>query len=322
MSKLIVHLGAHRTGTTLIQHYLSEKTSDLMKHGVFYAPVEGKTAQAINILRRDQSAGAVKEAAAAFQKRYDLQREITVVSWEGMLGLPFAQGSLYGGVGPFLRMLTEVGEAARLDIMPIVYIRNQPDFVTSWYAQLVKAGAAKPFNEYLEDVPTKSLYWSTVLSDIENALGAVHTEAYESIDIDPAGYADPILRLCGAPSFFGQLPQMRVNQSYSAEALQLAQFVNTHGNMSIKARLQFRKLLVSMLPGQRPTLLSRNQIVKMLARYESDNVEILHRARAPDPILMSYRSPLNTAPANADPVVSKINNPAGSVAKFGCPEPK
>lgn len=144
-SKLFLHVGTHKTGTTALQRYMSDNRAALQRDSVLY-PHAGRAADLNSSWGHHQLAAALRDNAD-FTCWSDLAREIkdfprVVVSSEefSLIAAP----RLYGKVTELLR---------DRDVFPICYLRRQDELLESIYRYHVLAlGETRPIMEFASRV--------------------------------------------------------------------------------------------------------------------------------------------------------------------------
>ncbi len=148
---LYIHIGAPKTGTTLLQHYLRRNQESLACQGLLY-PSGGRDKSAHKLIgaavfpgRSDRLGGvsprkALQTAVQSIRKEIDEQKPHTVV-----LSTEFLWGEL--PVSDVQRLLQPFDDCS---IKIVAYLRRQDLFAQSLYGQVVKGGLAEPFPTWLE----------------------------------------------------------------------------------------------------------------------------------------------------------------------------
>ncbi|SDK23882.1 hypothetical protein [Microbulbifer yueqingensis] len=210
MKKLFIHLGTGKTGTTAIQSFMSLNHSALLRKGVNYCRTGlhriNHHGLCFNDHRHDPAyAERVKrklsclidEIVASEARRH-------VISSENFPGLTLSEIEYMVGL-----------LSPHCDINVIIYFRRQDQFLESWFAQIVKAGAldadisglrsqlvqAKIFDYFYHAEKWGSLigkdkvhvrpyersqfYGGNIFSDFLNVLGLSFDPDFEQVQRDP-----------------------------------------------------------------------------------------------------------------------------------------
>ncbi|MBL0885866.1 hypothetical protein [Myceligenerans indicum] len=230
MKRLVLHVGAPKTGSSLQQKALLANADQLADHG--YATLvrhhfEKGTGRAHRLWRSGESGlSAVK---LGFER---LAPQITmpnaVISHEDLLGriASFEEGRLYDGAADVLRIAQDVLQPEEISV--ILYVRRQDRFLESVYLQRVRVGWAVTFDEYMAHVTSEALQWDDLVRRIQGALpqGAdVHVRYFETIqEKTPRQYCSDFFRLVDPRLPRPKLPfnTKAVNRGYSNAALKIA----------------------------------------------------------------------------------------------------
>lgn len=233
MVRMIVHVGAHRTATSFVQGTLLKNAKKLGGVGVGYRSIGG-AAKPLRILRDSDDEQDIRIAAEAFCDRFRTSHPAALVSWEGLLGMPFVNGVLYGGRGPYLKMLQRAAELISSELEIILTIRRQDDFINSWYAQIVKRGATITAEQYLAEIDFACLDWMPVLEDFRRIFNHVSIIPYEMSLENDIGYLQEFLNTAGIPVDATKLDldQGKQNASDTAEALEIILFTNRYAKFA------------------------------------------------------------------------------------------
>jgi len=177
---IILHLGAHRTASTVFQHYLCENRRELRKHqigawcprhtrdgllrGVIALP--GSTATPSVQLRRARGRIALNLRQAEAKGLRHL-----IVSDENMIGAPrrnLRDSRLYGDIG---QRMARYGAAFDGRITRVVLsIRSQDSFWSSVAAFSVGRGHKVLTTDDLDRLVTSNRHWRDVITDLACAL--------------------------------------------------------------------------------------------------------------------------------------------------------
>lgn len=165
--KVILHFGAHKTGTSLIQKYMRDRASELSKRRIGFIQRSdlddfigwgSRFANNPDTLRQK-----LEEIAEAGCKHI-------AVSHENSLGKPFVNGSssLYGQALP--RINAYVGALRDFDLTFIYYLRCQWEFVESYYIQKVHQGSSESFEDWYKSIRGHNfLSWRPLVEVMRNS---------------------------------------------------------------------------------------------------------------------------------------------------------
>lgn len=232
--RVILHIGAHKTASSLLQSVLRTHTEMLQHDG-------------LQVLHRSQLMDSPFHAALwATESAEDAQREIppAVQDWlatavpqdaptlllsnEDFFNRP-STPDFFGHIGHRLAFVQRCFPQAELAV--ILYTRSQADYVESLYMQHVHVGRMPKFPVFVERFADADLSWARVADEIAAVVGLRNTKVapYESIKrIGDLAFYREFLRRCGIaePSRYAFDPSLArsrgANRSYSALAMQIA----------------------------------------------------------------------------------------------------
>ena len=270
-----LHLGAHKTGTTLVQRF-ARQSSLLAEHDVALvgrsmfgatAPAEPDVAASRNdVVERIRSAYA-GGAAGVF------------MSDERYLGRPCVDGTpgLYPTASHSVAAAAEW--LAGFDLRVIYYVRPYTAFLESYFVQVVQEGETHSFDAWLGALELETLRWPGVIEAIRTAAPAADVVVRE-FDMEIAGGRDRFLRRFFTlidPGFadeplsrFGL--EVRDNRSLGDVGLKLALAANTI-EMPDDKRRALRLFLQSTFSNAefpKPKLMSTAHRRALDALYERD----------------------------------------------------
>lgn len=174
--KLILHIGAPKTGTSHLQRSFHENSDALIKHGILYPKVGRKfgkvtfdrsiglrfAAEPIDqnpngLMSRAGLSRSVDRAAYANSFQGALQDEIkntgeiktVVMSDEALFKFSSAK---------MILELSSIVNDLFTEIVVVSFVRPPSDYIASTYSQAVKMGAKKPWHEYLNDQIAKAAH--------------------------------------------------------------------------------------------------------------------------------------------------------------------
>jgi len=233
MEHLILHAGAAKTGTTLVQKALNANREAFAARGYavlvrhdFETATGGAHAQ-----WRRRGAGIGKVNVGFQRLRDQLEQENLMLSHEDLFATvqSFRTGPIYGPAQEVLRIAQDEFRPERTTLL--FYVRRQDRFVESAYLQLVRMGSTLTFEEFMEPVTEEHLRWDVLVDQMQDALpdGAeIKIKYFESIKtLKSRGFVRDFFTATGA----GVVPKFpfnteSVNRGYSDLALQLALFGN------------------------------------------------------------------------------------------------
>ena len=129
---LYVHIGTGKTGTTALQDFFLLNCEKLQQLGVEYAK-SGLVKNNHHLLCRNYLRKNVEVQANISSNLSQLNQEIIESSSRSFL----ISSEYFPGLSHI--EILELKNEIKAEIIPIVYLRRQDEFLESWYAQIVKA---------------------------------------------------------------------------------------------------------------------------------------------------------------------------------------
>lgn len=277
-----LHLGAHKTASTFIQNWLANHQAFLKANRIAYLPLgvmrrkfmpafwsamDGKQASAKQIAQlRDiivteaESCGIDLESTALF-----------VLSEENLLGSLASlhtKGKLYPWVGHRMRLLARLFEGS--EIQPFLSIRNYTEFYPSAYAETLRHGYIKSFDDYMAAMDLPGNSWTGVVESVESVLGQAKLWPYEAF----RGNAHPVLSaLLETPVTAGMIDaETVVRKSLTQKGLALAMLCRDA--LSDAEMTKFVNLLAEKpifdLPDQKIAIKNTETLNRLHEQYQND----------------------------------------------------
>lgn len=280
--RIYLHIGLHKTGTTLIQKMLGENLEALSVRGITCLRTRGDYPASKLVRGFWGGKPALEEALRrgadrAFRKELeDLPGDRLVVSEEDIQGKATGpNGSLYPMASRAAECMAKV--CASHETTVIIYLREQASFFESFYVQRVKQGGSLSFAEYLEDLDLDRLSWRPLVQAWRREFGRVVVRRYEDIFSEGRdAYLRRFMRSV-APGFAPVLPaDSRANAGYSEEGLRIARHANRFLDADQRKRLRkFLERQFSNTEGNRPGLFSEAQKADLREKYHEENEALL-----------------------------------------------
>ena len=275
------HVGAHKTGTSLLQKYLRDNPSMLSHLGIDYlgrGDTNGFVGWGDKLI---EDPGALTERI----RRGAAERSIRyfVSSHENTLGHPFGtensprRSGLYPAAAPRIDALERALRPFPRKIL--FYLRSQEGFLESYYLQRIQQGESLTFREWLADVDLDEVSWAPVVDELRDAFGADNVVVGDFAEIEQ-GQADYIRRFLRRidPSLDHEVQyEARRNRSISAKGLAIALAANPHLTTASERKLM-RKFLqrnFSNARYPRPELFTPTEQAEVRARYEAENLTLV-----------------------------------------------
>jgi hypothetical protein len=168
-TRLVLHVGAHKTGTSLVQKFLRHNPSFADKHDIDYIPRSdcneligwGKVTLREPELLRDR---------LRFERRTK-PGQLILISHENSLGKPFIPGD--PGLYPeTLRCARGLRRATKgFDTRVVFYMRPLADFAESYYLQTIHEGRTHSVAQWLDGQDQTTWLWGPVIEALDEAFG-------------------------------------------------------------------------------------------------------------------------------------------------------
>jgi hypothetical protein len=275
--RVAIHIGSHKTGTSLVQHYMRENVPTVAAHGISYISrgdmndYIGWGDKIINSpgkLRR-----RLDKELSAFTCRY------VFMSHENAIGRPFSD--TLPGLYPFARENMEAIASALqgYDATIILTIRPEAGFLESYYLQTIHQGGTQTFEQWVAGIDIENIPWRPAVDAVRAAFSKqrVHVIDFRSIArgqnaflrdfitcIDPDIKLQPHYTAASNPS---------ISEKGLSMALAINPFLETHAERkSVRKFLQRR---FSNKNYERPKLLDDDVRKQLDSRYMPDYEKLL-----------------------------------------------
>lgn len=270
------HVGAHKTGTSLIQKYMRDNRHELRKNRMYYLS-RSETNDYVgwgNALREQPERLRGRIAKIFANPWY----RTVVASHENTLGRPLrSRGAHLYPDAP------DIVEALQRALRPydgrvLLSIRPQDEFVESYYLQRVHEGRSPRFAEWLQGIDLEALSWRPAVEALTSAFGAERVEIidFRVIKHGQNAYVEDFLRRVN-PQWSAAVEYEAIrNPSISGKGLEIALAVNPLLE-SGEERKQFRTFLQKHFNNRRsprPELLSDEDRAWLRSRYGDEYEEL------------------------------------------------
>lgn len=177
--EIVLHLGAHRTGTTTFQHYMRDNVDALARRGIgFWGPLRTRAVVIPGLfpgpriaLGRDLVRRAEGRVRMQLALAHRAETRQLLVSDENIIGTPqhcLRHAAMYPAIGD---RLARVGTAFDGQVTRVVLtLRSQELFWSSLAAFVVGRGHNVAGSEALEKIAHSRRTWRDVIMDISCAL--------------------------------------------------------------------------------------------------------------------------------------------------------
>lgn len=256
-----VHIGAPKTGTTLLQRQLLENPDMLGNYSIAY---EGESywlgvelAEKSPLPKKD-----LEKLRAKWQSLIKARNEsVVILSCESFIGAPNNPWINCADVARDLAYILD-GFDTR-----IVFCKRRLDqFYESLYHQFIKEGGSDPIEVYQQEHPPEKFEWDSLLGEFATLFGkeAVKVVSFENAMERPGSMVEYVFRGLGSDMHFEVETGSRDNPSYNERGLQLACLCNPHLDKAEKLKLrEFLQTHFCKQPGEKFSVLSVTQRAKL-----------------------------------------------------------
>jgi len=274
---VVFHVGAHKTGTSLLQKYMRDNAALLRRNRIYYIS-RGAMNDFVGWGRQlltDPDPLARKIRTTLLVPWFTT----VIASHENTLGRPLrTRGThLYPRAPEIVDALGDV--LAPYDARIVFSIRPQDQFLESYYLQSIHEGRHERFDEWYARIDLDALSWKPVVDKLHEVFGHehVHVIDFRTITRGQEAYiGDFFTRIDPRYTFDIEYSAMR-NPSISDKGLRMALAANPHLKSGDERKLM-RKFLQKHFSNQRytrPALLSDDQKRALYDRYAAEYEELV-----------------------------------------------
>ncbi len=273
-----LHIGAHKTGTSVLQRYLRENEDLMARRRVKYLR-RAHLSQMVGWGDRLAADPApLRDRLTTFG--WDPRYRVLIGSYENLVGRPFTRkgkGRLYPNAPRNIEALTRALPRIRCKVL--LSIRPPADFVESYYLQTVHQGGHETFAEWLRLVDLEALSWRPIVEAMQAHFGPDNVEVVdfrrirEGQELFLRHMLARVDSRLDVPVTYSE-PQ---NRSVSARGLEMALAANPHLETSEErgALRTFLQTHFSNLDGPRPVLFTADQKAALWERYGDDYEDLV-----------------------------------------------
>jgi hypothetical protein len=225
--RVVIHVGAHKTGTSLVQRYFSDQPRKTRARGISLIPREDASHQLVGwgqfLHERPEALRNRLEEEAAKQP------SVVLMSNENTLGRPFMpnRSGLYPNAAWCVDGLLKACDG--FDPHIVFYVRPIADFLESYYLQTVQQGAWHSFEDWYATLDGP-LAWTPALKALDDAFGAerVLVGDFAEITAGQNQFLQQFMTRAGIPQPPTVVYEPVRNPSLSARGLEIALAINPH----------------------------------------------------------------------------------------------
>jgi len=282
--RIIIHAGAPKTGTTLIQVYLLNYfrhddyfylNPDIINNSGFLDRVHGLHDRTVDVLELAKSAGWKAG-------------QTLVISHEALLGygelLSIAhQHYFYGAIHDNARRLKTL--LTDCDIEVVYYVRRQDEFIVSFYLEHIAycyRDTKINFDDFISVQEPEKMSWLSRLNELVDVFGEEHVRfgLFDEIKAGPSAYVANFMRRIGVDVAEKDIPDLgRERPSLSAEAYELAMTAQklTLDDAAEDKLFELLRTHFSNRTHHKADLLSTERRAWLMSLCEADNVAMFEK---------------------------------------------
>lgn len=293
---LFLHLGAHKTATTMLQNVLKHNEKELERRGL--ARIKIQPRHLFWHFFRDADREAFKKRRRTLQRKLHQYAETwqhAVLSSETMFGTSDLEGvdRFYPLADTSLRVMAQLTDG--LDRKVIFYIRKQDDFIEASFinrlqtlatsihlnhASLLRDTTWSSFEHYLGTFSPENLSWLNLANRMAEHFGRenIIIRPFETLKHGKSAYTERFLSPMCDTAGLNLTPTVYENRSFSAKAME--EFIKQAPKQNFEHLKDLRLKLQQDYPNTeypRPTLLTPEQRKDILTAHAEDNSELFER---------------------------------------------
>ncbi|MEX0426254.1 hypothetical protein AB3X52_01390 [Nocardioides sp. DS6] len=264
MTDIYLHVGAHKTGSTYLQHclynspaFFAAQDCTLVTHPDFPdgTPPPEVIDDIVQWRRNPLDVPAPESLARFLDHLKGLPTKSALWTYEGFLGEMnlSVTPALYGRAPGIVRSLGELLDGTPTKIA--FTVRSFPDYIESSYKWVIRNNRSIRFERYLDSIDLDRLTWRPAVEALRNTFGDdnVLVTSYEAYRADsPAGNHQILRHFFGSDvdlSQFNNLDNVEHNRSPNAKALEFARLVHAALRRAEVMTLEDRRYVNKRLVG-------------------------------------------------------------------------
>lgn len=280
MTKLILHIGLQKTGTTFLQQNFIGRAGRLRKAGVHYLSPQGNLPTSKVSAAHHWMVAAVRKLPNAyipdvpfsFLPQYVANLRQKIERDEYPVALMSSEN--------FSRMTDEQVAAVRqhfdgIDTDIVIYLRRQDIWIDSWYAQMVKTGKKLKLEDVLEDM-ADFLDFRNLIHRWGSQFGRENLRVgiYENLN-SPTDLWQDFFTLIGCPAAADiELQEQSANVTLSPQLTKFIEIAQETTGYNPQLRRFLERVNDQFEPVKSLKFLSEARAQELLASYADANNEI------------------------------------------------
>ena len=293
--RTILHLGAHKTGTTFIQNWIAQNDKLFRERNIGVSRNADLTESMFSTFCFEHSKPRPKTVSPELARKNIIEiRQISgnpdvhIISKENIMG---EAGRLYLHSEETIRNLKNVFNYDETKL--VFYIRRMDNFIESHALQQFAHGFELNIQDAIQSIGNRT--WMDVIASMEKHFpGRVSVEFYENIKTGPRDFLRYFCNACDIPfdlAEFTKLPEIiDQNRSISAPGIELLKQLWKNSDPSQRAEL-FKKIATTHNTATeiRPALMTPEQRHHVLDIHRESHKEIINKyAPGNDFIMKEY----------------------------------
>lgn len=285
-TRCFLHIGAPKTGTTLLQQLCWENRKPLLDAGILY-PASGARRGGHHDYAFLMDGGypewATPQPRDLAALEADLAEELR--RFDGDILLSSEDFYMYPHPGKLLGTLERTGVLKRRNPRIIVYLRRQDDAHESWYNQTIKAlGYHHTLSESLQtfhdlwDYDANLQRWSAVFGE-----DALIVRLYGDREFTGGTLVNDFLSVIGVPVAGFKIPAERINTGLNYDLLEMQRCINRLP-LTVQEKRRFHKSMIELSLRAKGTglfdespALDRSGAAAIMASYADGNRRVAER---------------------------------------------
>lgn len=294
MARLVLHVGAHKTGTSYVQRLFHLNRELLSRHGIIYPEIGPN--QAHHILATPwidipeiPKSYFDKRSFGQWLQRRDRYRsffDAFVEQHASRKGTVFLSAEVFSRAEPQHVDMVELSRLLKSfeDVRLVYMVRHQADYIQSIWLQLAKNRKAPRFDHFLAyalDQQLASGLWVNHVKVIDHILTGFSSDQlivldYEACRRHPEGIVGPFLDLMESPVRAGDLEPLQGEANISPDALAtwLAHSMQWPSVINMALAIELRSCLNEIRERRgkkRTSLYSRDQYMMVNKAFVEEN---------------------------------------------------
>jgi len=225
--RVVIHVGAHKTGTSLVQRYFSDQPQKTRARGIGLITRDDASNRLVGW--GDKVHDRPEDLRTRLEEEMAKRPSVVFMSLENTLGRPFLtdRPGLYPDASRGAEGLAKACDG--YDTQVVFYVRPIVDFLESYYLQTIQQGAWHSFQDWYGTLDGPHS-WTPAVSALDDAFGAdrVLMGDFAEIALGQNQFLQQFMTRAGLP----QPPTVEYervrNRSISARGLAIALSINPH----------------------------------------------------------------------------------------------